>query len=180
MGRDIDAGRMVNKDITDFLPDHVNQELWDASHPAPVHAESLRPISKAEARRRTTFDGESMPKFPATRRVIPAPFQRDRVTGGRHGKSWQLTTASRIRARDIIPGIGLVLEVEERNVYATRADVEAGTTEGRGIIALPGNTLPVPVEQAIDMVAIGIAIVVRGAGGNAQAYDASREVKVFR
>lgn len=180
MGRDIDKGLAKDRDITDFLPDHVNQALWDAQHPGPVHAENLVPISKEEARRRTTFNGEEMPRFPATRRVIPAPFKRDRITGGSHGKAWTTIAAAGIVAGDIIPEVGLVTDREERIVYTTRTAVSEGLPWQSAVIALPGNTLPVPPEQAAEMVALGVVIVVLGAGGNARTYDPGAEVKAFR
>jgi hypothetical protein len=180
MGRDIDAGRMGDRDITDFLPDSVAQEMWDQSRPGPVHAENLVPISREEAARRTMLEHDGrLPKMPAPRRVIPAPFKRDRITGGRHGKEWRALAAAGIRTGDIITGIGLVTDAEERVVYATRASVAEGTAQMHRLIAGPGGRLPQGHDPG-DLVAIGTVIAVRGAGGNAAAYDPSREVRVFR
>lgn len=179
MGRDIDRGLAKDRDITDFLPDHVNQALWDAQHPGPVHAENLVPISKEEARKRTTFNGDEMPRFPATRRVIPAPFKRDRITGGSHGKAWTTIVAAGIVTGDIIPEIGLVTDAEERTVYSHRENVMQGTAWSYPLVARPGNRLPEGCHPD-DLVAIGLVIAVRGAGGNARTYDPGAEVKAFR
>jgi hypothetical protein len=80
----------------------------------PVHADALAPISPAEAARRSTFDGVTLPKHPVTRRVIPAPYRRDSVRGGRHGKTWQDRLAGSVRPGDIIPGTGMVIAVDQQ------------------------------------------------------------------
>lgn len=178
MGRDIDAGRAKGRDIADFLPDAVAQEMLDASHSGPVHAENLVPISKAEARRRTTFDGESMPKFPATRRVIPAPYRRDRVVGGSHGKSWRTLIAGAIRVGDIITDLGLVVDRREVTAYATREHVAAGMAHSNLMYA-DVDGIPEGVEEE-DLVAIEPGYFIIGAGGKGAIFRCNAEVKVFR
>jgi hypothetical protein len=179
MGRDIDSGKAAGRDIADFLPDHVAQELWDQSNPGPVHAETLVPISKAEATRRTTFDGDSMPRFPATRRVIPAPYQRDRVTGGRHGKAWTTVLAGAVRPGDIVPDIGLVVGRDERTVYVTREHVAEGSAQGNRVVSGHGGKLPEGYSPD-DLVAIEPAFAITGAGGKTVIFSHRAEVRVFR
>lgn len=178
LGRDIDSGKAANRDFADFLPDQVAQEIYDASRPGPVRAENLVPISKAEARRRTTFDGESMPRFPATRRVIPAPYQRDRVVGGSHGKSWTTVIAGAVKVGDIITDIGLVTERREVTVYATRGHVEQGVARNHPLVRSDGK-MPEGYDPD-DLVAIEPAFVITGAGGNVRVYRYQADVKVFR
>lgn len=156
MARDLDSGAAAGRDLADFLPDDYAQELYDQSQPGPVHAENLIPISPQEAAARRTIDPEAgtLPMFPATRRVIPAPFQRSRVVGGSHGKAWMLIRGEQVAVGDIITAVGLVVDVREEIRYGTEAGVEN--------------------------VAVGRDFVVTGKGGNVERYDAGAEVKVFR
>lgn len=170
LGRDIDSGKAADRDLSDFLPDDFAQELYDSSHPGPVHAENLIPISPAEGAAMRQIDPASgkLPMFPATRRVIPAPFKRDRVTGGSHGKAWTLVLAPKILPGDIITGIGLVVSVQEKVQHAKLGDF---TTTA----ALSGGHF-----TGEDDVATGTEYEVTGAGGNVETYPSSAEVKVFR
>lgn len=173
MGRDIDKGLAAGRDVADFLPDSVAQEMYDMSHPAPVHAENLVPISAAQAAEMRRIDpaSGSLPKFPATRRVIPAPYKRDRVVGGDHGKAWTLVTADKVRKGDIIlPDVGMVVSVQERVVYEN-LDLFAPGESGPQHL---GNWKP------DDKVATRREYVVTGAGGNVVTYPSHAEVQVFR
>lgn len=172
MARDLDNGRAGNRTYEDFIPDSALQAMKDdQDRRSVVRGEDLIPISKAEAARRTTFDGESLPTgIPSTRRVIPAPFKRDRVVGGRHGKTWHEGMAAKeIRARDIIPDIGLVRRVEH---YVRHEEVSHphihdgdGTVEG-----CPGCFPP----------AVGVDVQVIGGDGRYHVLDAEASVRVFR
>lgn len=170
MARDIDSGKAADRDLADFLPDAVAQELYDASNPGPVHAENLVPISSQQGAemRRIDPDSGTLPLFPATRRVIPAPYRRDRVTGGSHGKAWTLVTAEQVRKGDIITDLGLVVHVDEQVVHGT-------VGEFASTAALSGGHW-----TRDDEVATGRRYVVTGAGGRQAAFPAGREVKVFR
>lgn len=168
LGRDIDSGKAASRDLADFLPDNVAQDLLDASHPGPVHAENLIPISPGHARELRTQKGDVLPKMPATRRVIPAPYRRDRITGGRHGKSWQDLPPEAIRPGDIITDVGLVVLVGSAVRYEAVSD---NVSEG----AETGTWRPE------DKVAIGTSVVVTGAGGKAASYPVEGpDVRVFR
>jgi hypothetical protein len=81
----------------------------------PVRADKLQAITPAEALTRRTFDGESLPSMPRPRRVIPAPFQRTRVAGGQHGKSWRPVEAIEVFEGDMHEGVGRVAHREFRN-----------------------------------------------------------------
>jgi hypothetical protein len=120
-----------------------------------------------------------MPKFPATRRVIPAPFQRDRVIGGKHGKEWRVLQAQQIQPRDIIPDLGLVTLVEERTVYSTRALAEKGEGWSDPMVGGPNDEHPAGYAPD-DLVAIGTAVRVTGAGGKVVVMRPDTEGRVFR
>ena len=93
-------------------------ERATAAPRAPVHAEDLRPISRAEAARRTTFDGQHLPSMPARRRVIPAPFRRPSARGGGHGKTWQSVPAEQVAAGDMTELVGKVASAGDPTVRA--------------------------------------------------------------
>jgi hypothetical protein len=168
MARDLDNGKADNRALDDFLPDSVLQSMKDAQDAqGTVHAEDLVPISKAEAARRTMFDGEHLPAAPATRRVIPAPYRRDRVIGGKHGKKWNEVRANQILKGDIIPDVGLVTEVEGTVRYETRGEIL-------------NSTAPYLCSTDDTLVAVGTDIHVTGAGGNEMTFDSKTNVRVFR
>ena len=158
--RDLDkaaAGKIGPPPIEAFMSDSALQAAEDATRAAsaPVHAEDLRPISKAEAARRTTFGGEILPSMPAPRRVIPAPFRRPTATGGAHGKSWhESVRADDLGVGDIIPDLGRVIRLRE---VIRREDI--GGVQG---------------------VAAGTDVEVTGAGGLVRTFDAAVRLRVFR
>ncbi len=188
LGRDVDkakAGKLkADLPVEAFMSDAALEQVTRQSQQRAeaVHAETMIPISRAEAAARTTFtrDGEQVPVVPAVRRVIPPPFRRPRIEAGQHGKTWQMAKASTLREGDIIPDIGRLELAEERTVYARREDVLAGTPWANPVTAGPGNTLPVQPHEVADFVAIGLVVLVRGAGGAVRAYRESDDVRVFR
>lgn len=150
------AGKIPAPPVEHFMSDAALQSAEDATRAAaePVHAGDLKPISAAEAARRTTISGDTLPAMPATRRVIPAPFRRQRVTGGRHGKTWQSVPADEVVKGDMTECVGVVGDVASvirRETVAGRAGVATGTD-----------------------------VVLTGIGGVAVAVDAASRVRVFR
>lgn len=157
--RDLDkaaAGKIAPPPMEAFMSDAALQAAEDATRAAsaPVHAEDLRPISPAEAARRSTFDGETLPGHPVARRVIPPPFRRPRATGGQHGKTWQSVPADQVAAGDMTELVGLVA--------GARAVVRRETVAG-----VPG-------------VAVSSLVVLTGIGGVTATVRASAAVRVFR
>lgn len=166
LGRDIDKG--LQPPIEAFLPDHVLQETQDATASA-VHAEALRPISKAEAARRTTFDGKTLPNLPSTRRVIPAPYRRDRVVGGSHGKTWGYVRADQVLAGDIIPEFGLVAEAGAKVRYRPLHEL-LDVADWKSVSA----------AKLKEPVAVGSTVVLTNPQGVTRNLDAGTQVRVFR
>lgn len=150
------AGKIEAPPIENFLSDATLASVEEATRRAaePVHAEDLCPISRAEASRRTTFDGEHLPGMPAVRRVVPAPFRRERVTGGRHGKTWQPVRADQVACGDMTELVGVVASAEQ---VVRREDI-AGVAD----------------------VAVGADVVLTGIGGVMVTVDAAASVRVFR
>lgn len=131
-----------------------------ARRSAPVHAGALKPISKAEAARRTTFDGQSLPRLPSTRRVIPEPFRRPVISLSlpwEPKKVWQYVRADQVLAGDIVPDIGLVQSVSQ--------------TVRREVLATP-------VMGWTD-VAVGVDVTITGPERYVT-VDATDQVRVFR
>lgn len=157
--RDLDKaaqGKIPAPPIEAFMSDAALQEAQDATDAAsaPVHAEDLTPISPVEAAARRTQHGESLPSMPTMRKVIPAPFRRPSVTGGSHGKRWQLVRAGQVARGDIIPDLGLVTGTEERVIRESVAGV---------------GEVPVRTEIAVT-----------GAGGLTRQFRLDAQVRVFR
>jgi hypothetical protein len=123
-------GKIPAPPIEAFMSDDMASKIESASKlpTQPVHAETLRPITRGEANRRTTITGNTLPSMPAPRRVIPAPFQRPTVNGGTHGKSWQNVRAGQVAAGDIIPEVGLVFSTHELLERETVAEVDGVPT----------------------------------------------------
>jgi len=157
--RDLDkaaAGKIPAPPIEAFMSDAALEQADRATRAAsgPVHAEDLRPISAAEAAARATFDGEHLPAVPATRKVIPAPFRRDRISVNHHGKTWQSVPADEVTYGDMTELVGKVTGVTSvlrRETVAGRPDVATGTD-----------------------------IILTGAGGVTAVVDVAAPVRVFR
>jgi hypothetical protein len=158
--RDMDkaaAGKIPAPPIEAFMSDAALQDAQDATTAAagPVHAQDLRPISRAEAAARSTFDGTALPGHGRQRRVIPAPYRRDRIRGAvHHGKAWVTVRADYVREGDIVPGTGLVVDV----LLVTRRETVAGRPD----------------------IPVGTDVILRGIGGVETILDSSSEVRAFR
>lgn len=150
------AGKIPPPPMEAFMSDAALQQAEDATRAAsqPVHAEDLRPISRAEAASRTTFAGEHLPGLPATRRVIPPPFRRDRIAVDHHGKTWQSIPADEVTSGDMTELVGKVTGVQS----VLRRETVAGHED----------------------VAVGTDIILTGAGGVTAVVDAAARVRVFR
>jgi hypothetical protein len=164
MKRALDTGKdlPIEQMVSDKGLDQINKAKLERA--APVHAETLRPMTQAAAAQRTMFRGDGvLPQAPSTRRIIPKPFQRERIvlSGAHgHGKVWSNVRAEQIREGDIIPDIGMVdftLETTRREDIAHEGDYELN-----------------------DGVATGTLIYVEGAGGNNAVFAPHQQVRVFR
>ncbi len=159
LGRDVDAYRAGKlkqaPDVEAFMPDAVKEQVAaNTAKAAPIHAEDLTPISGAEAGRRRTFNGETLPSMPATRRVVPAPFRRPSIHIEHHGRSWQSCRAGDVEPGDAVPDIGLVV--------AVRTEVTRETVAG------------------VPDVATGMKTTLTGAGGIERAFSPEEQVRAHR
>lgn len=172
LGRDVDKareGKIPAPPIEAFLSPGALEQAEKMTSAEPVHAEDLVPISKAEAARRTTFDGEHLPAVPTTRRVIPPPFRRQRISIDHHGKTWQSVRADQVLEGDIVPDLGRVAEVAEAVLYSPRRDFLA-----------PGQREQLTEDELDEPVAHGMAIRILGAGANVLILRPDMQVRVFR
>lgn len=161
LGRDVDkarAGKLKGTlPVEAFMSeDSIAQaEQQTAAASAPVHAEDLRPISRAEAATRSTFNGETLPSHPVPRRVLPAPFQRPRIAIEHHGRSWTTCPAEKITEGDMVVDIGrIACDAEPVIRYETVA--------------------------GIPDVAVGMKVILTGVSGNRVAFEPGTRVRAFR
>ena len=159
LGRDVDKARAGTLKgtlpVEAFMSEGALAEVAASTAAnATVRQEDLVPITKAEAARRTTFDGEHLPRVPATRRVIPAPFRRDRVSLDRHGRAWQSCRADSVAAGDVVPEVGRVAAVD--------FDIRYETVSG------------------VPDVATGMKVILVGIDGARTALDPAQQVRAFR
>jgi hypothetical protein len=159
LGRDVDRARAGtlkgSLPVEAFMSEAaLNEVAANTAKNATVRQEDLVPITKAEAARRTTFDGEHLPRVPATRRVLPAPFRRERVSLDRHGRAWQACRADAVQPGDVVPEVGRVREVDTDIRYETVAGVPD--------------------------VATGMKVILVGIDGSRTAFDPAQQVRAFR
>jgi hypothetical protein len=184
------------KDMLPLIPDHVvealdkgvdvpmeafssgaaREHLQDrmAARNEPVHAENLIPVARNDPRIAGfgKLDGEHLPRMPARKRVIPAPFQRPRIEIGHHGRTWKLVLASQVREGDIVPDIGRIVSAQERIDYRMRSEIFGSMT------LYAGET---PPEQGPDgeEVAVGTVIIIEGLSGVRKAFRPGAQLRVF-
>jgi hypothetical protein len=159
LGRDVDkakAGTLkAELPVEAFMTEGALEQVTAASAADLVPAESLVPISREEALRRETFDGQTLPtSLPTMRRVRPAPFRRERISIEHHGRSWQRCPADVVTAGDTVPGVGLVT--------ATELVTRRGTVSG------------------VPDVAIGMTVILTNLAGERHPFDLPQQVQAFR
>ena len=138
----------------------------------PVYAGDLTPISKAEAQERRTFRGDSLPSMPATRRVIPKPFARDRIEIEHHGKTWQDVRAETIQPGDMVLSVGRVITVDPVVIYSNKAEMGIPPSEGLSA-EMAELELANPVAVRVDLVLTNVV-------GDEFTVDSRAQVRVFR
>jgi hypothetical protein len=165
LGRDVDAfyaGKRPAPPMEAFMSDGALEQVAEqtAAAAAPVHAADLVPITKAEAARRTTFDGETLPNVPATRRVIPEPFRRPlvqlvSVEGPTHGRAWVTCLVDKITEGDMVVDVGRIACDAETVI---RYETVAGVPD----------------------VAVGMKVILTGVSGNRVPFNPGTRVRAFR
>lgn len=115
------------------------------------------------------FDGQSLPNAPGMRRVLPKPFQRQRVNLDRHGRAWKQCRADAIEVGEMVVGVGRVVDREIKVRYVPKWEV-------CGYIPTV-DEIPPDMEE---LVAVGTDIVLTGMGGAVVTYDAADSVRTFR
>lgn len=150
LGRDVDRWKEgkgeappVEAFMSDASLDQVAAQTAQVARAVP--AESLTPISKAQAAELTRFDGETMPLIPRTQRVIPPPFRRDRIEVSHHGRKWLPTLVEDVSIGDTVPGVGIVVKVERvRRLEPVKG--WGGVVEGMKVILTGPSGTPVPFD----------------------------------
>lgn len=137
----------------------------------PVRAGQLTPITHAEAARRRTQRGETLPNMPTMRRVIPEPFRRERISirvPGEPQKVWMSVKAVQVCPGDIVPDVGLVQDVRSRVRHRRRDE-----------IVLPRLDHLTTGARGDDMVAVGEDTILTGPE-HEMVVDSQTTVQVFR
>jgi hypothetical protein len=160
LGRDVDKareGKIAPPPMEAFMSDAALEQVEQqtAAAAAPLHAEDLVPITRQEGARRTTFDGETLPNLPATRRVLPPPFRRPQISIDHHGREWASCPVEAVKAGDMVIDVGRVACDPEEEV---QRDTVAG----------------------VSGVAIGMKVILTGISGNRLAYEPGSSVRAFR
>jgi hypothetical protein len=87
---------------------------------APVHMEGLKPLPAGMARMPNGVipgGSDATTLVPSMRRSVPAPFKRESVNVGRHGKTWQYLPADQVAPGDIVVDFGRVVQRASRIRY---------------------------------------------------------------
>lgn len=166
LGRDVDkakAGKLKHElPVEAFMSEEAISQVaqQSAAAAAPVHAEDLRMITRAEAARRSTFNGETLPGHPVPRRVIPEPFQRPfanlvSVEGPTHGRDWTTCQVELVTEGDMVVDVGRVARAPETEII--RATVA-------GVHGVP----------------VGMKVILTGITGNRVAFAPGTIVRAFR
>lgn len=160
LGRDVDRareGKIAPPPIEAFMSDAAlgQVEAQTAAAAAPLHAEDLVPITKEEGARRTRFNGETLPSLPATRRVLPPPFRRQRIDISHHGREWTTCPAEAVKEGDMVVDVGRVAKDAETEIVR---DTIAG----------------------VQGVAVGMKVILTGISGTRLAYEPGQPVRAFR
>jgi hypothetical protein len=158
LARDVDrfhAGDGPAPPIEAFMSeDSLEQVARQTAGTGTVRQEDMVPITPAEAARRTTFDGEHLPRVPRMSRVLPAPFRRERVDLTRHGRAWTECRADEVAKDDVVPDVGRIAAVEPVLRYETVA--------------------------GIPDVAVGMKVILVGVAGNRVAFNPGDSLRAFR
>jgi hypothetical protein len=117
LGRDVDRWKEgkgeappIDAFMSDASLDQVAAQTAQVARAVP--AESLTPITHAQAASLTRFDGDTMPLIPRTQRVIPPAFRRPSIEISHHGRAWERVNAEDVARGDTVPGVGLVVKAE--------------------------------------------------------------------
>jgi hypothetical protein len=122
----------------------------------PVHMEGLKPLPPGLPRLPNGVipgGSDATTLVPSMRKTIPAPYQRDRISAGRHGKTWAYMSAEEVVPGDLVVDFGLVDARSEVTSYAMVAGRE---------------------------VAVGVEIYLWNIADAEKVFDPAEQIRVFR
>lgn len=161
LGRDVDKAREGKLKhalpVEAFMSEESIAQVaqQSAAAAAPVHAEDLRMITKAEAARRSTFNGQTLPGHPVPRRVIPEPFRRPSINIDHHGRDWTTCAVEKVKEGDVVVDVGRIGRDPETEIV-------------RGTVA------------GVAGVATGMKVILTGISGNRVVFAPGTIVRAFR
>jgi hypothetical protein len=166
----------------------------------PLDARTLTPITRHRANQIVSGspDGKLqrgvLPRAPATRRVIPAPFQRERIeirVPGEPRPEWRNVRADQVRPGDIVPGVGMVMDITRRTRHLPAEDQvpisfrEAAEWSGVDPAPLFEKTFDAEDSKLLieaygsTNVAVGTDVILTGPEGCQAVLDERESVQVF-
>ncbi len=175
------------------------RDTREAARSQPLHGGSLRPTTRSHANTLMTGNPQghlqrgTVPRAPATRRVIPPPFQRESISirvPGEPRPEWRTVRASQVQEGLIVPGVGRVVGTERRTRHSDAADQVPVFREEALMNAQIPALIPVQdytgedARRLLDAygstrVAVGVDIVLTGPEGASVTVDERAEVQAF-
>jgi hypothetical protein len=110
---------------------------------APVHMEGLKPLPPGMPRLPNgVIPGgpDALSMTPSMRRAIPAPFSRESISIGKHGKTWAYLSADQVQPGDMVVDFGKVDESFENTVYQQITGRRVAVSVQRSLINVFGET----------------------------------------
>jgi hypothetical protein len=171
----------------------------ESARATPLRGETLKPISRAAAN--TLMTGNSaghlqrgtIPRAPATRRVIPPPFRRETISirvPGEPVPEWRNLRADQVKEGDIVPGVGRVVSTKHATRYSEPEDVVPVTlhlAEDGAVRTVTHKPFGIAEYERLRdsygvtgaRVAVGTDIILAGPEGSTLTVDAAAQVQVF-
>jgi hypothetical protein len=161
----------------------------EAAKSQPLRGETLRPTTRAHANTLMTGNPQgtlqrgAIPRAPATRRVIPPPFRRERISirvPGEPQSQWRTVRAGDVQAGWIVPGVGRVVSVLRTTRHAAAADKVPVFREELQVQGYTGeDAARLQGMYGHTRVAVGIDITLTGPEGASITVDTMAEVQAF-
>jgi hypothetical protein len=165
------------------------KDAREADRSRPLHSETLRPITRAYANTimtgnpQGTLSRGTLPRAPSTRRVIPPPFRRERISirvPGEPQPQWRNVRAGDVQAGWIVPGVGRVVSVLRTTRHAAAADQVPVFREELQVQGYTGeDAAHLQGMYGHTRVAVGIDITLTGPEGASVTVDTMAEVQAF-
>ncbi len=123
----------------------------------PVHMEGLKPLPPGLPRLPNGVipgGSDALTMVPSMRRSIPAPYRRESINIGRHGKTWAYAQAGSVQPGDLVVDFGKIAAASEELIYDE---------------VVPGIKAPVRAEIRLVNIA-----------GEVRIFGQAEQIRIFR